>query len=310
MAKTIVAIDDDEKVLELVSGILQKDYNIKPFSIPEEAVSTLKQGLNPDLIICDVMMPNMTGFEVHKAVRSIPNLVSIPFLYLTALDDKSYFRKGMLLGADDYITKPFLSKDLREAVNIRFLRAAEIKRDNADVDKALNVQSLGGFKVLYGRERIKWSVKKAAAAFLYLLHNNKSMPIDQMKKDLWREPVIDNTLHVLNLRLRKVISSFAKLEVNQGIVSLKLLCPYKWDIEEFQAAAQKALEASDFREVEGTLQVYKGEFLPNFDLPWAETQRVRYEEVYLQLLALSIEIAPDGTNKRVAKERLERFING
>ncbi len=308
MAKTIVVIDDDNKVLELVYGVLQKDYAIKPFSSPEEALEALKRGIKPDLIICDVMMPNMTGFEVHEAVRSITTLISVPFLYLTALDDKSYFRKGMLLGADDYITKPFLSKDLREAVSIRLSRAAEIQKD--DTNKSLVIQSLNGFKVLHGKERIKWSVKKAATAFLYLLYHGKSMHLEQMKKDLWREPIIDNTLHVLNLRLRKVISSFAKLEVSQSMASLKLLCPYVWDAKEFEVKAKKALKEDDFREVENALQLYTGEFLPGFDVPWIDAQRALYEASYLELLELSIELSPDATNKRVAKERLERFVNG
>ncbi len=313
MAKTIVVIDDDRQVLELVNGILQKEYTIKPFSDPKEALTALRKGARPDLIISDVMMPELTGFELHEAVRSIPNLISVPFLYLTALDDKTYFRKGMLQGADDYITKPFLAKDLRKAVSMRLLRTAEIQQvedENVSTNTMLVIQSLGGFKALYSKEQIKWNVKKAAAAFLYFLHSNKSIPIEQIKKDLWWEPVVDNTVHVLNLRLRKVVSPFANLEVSQGLISLQLTCSYKLDAKEFQTKAQKALEKREFHEIDKALQAYKGEFMPSFDLPWVGEQRAKYENFYLQLLELSVEVAPDGTNERVARERLDRFING
>lgn len=307
MSKTIIVIDDDPKVLELVTAILKPDYTIKSFSDPKEAVKALNEGVKPDLIICDIMMPEMTGFEVHEAVRSMSALISVPFLYLTALDERESFRKGMLLGADDYITKPFLAKELRESVKIRFDRAVEIQQD---VDQVLSIQSLGGLKVIYGQERINWNVKKAAAAFLYLLYHQESISLEKMKQDLWWEAVVDNTLHVLNLRLRKVITPFAKLEVRHGRATLEMLCPYTWDAREFDAKAKEALESLSFRKIEDALQIYKGNFLPNFDLPWTEEIRSQYDNIHFELLKLSPEVAPDATNKRVARERLERFIDG
>src|SRR5207247_8380841 len=73
----------------------------------------------PDLILCDVMMPEMDGFAVLEALRAEPRLAEIPFIFLTALDDRSSTRRGMTLGADDYLPKPFTRNELMEAVNSR-----------------------------------------------------------------------------------------------------------------------------------------------------------------------------------------------
>ena len=73
----------------------------------------------PDLILCDVMMPEMDGFAVLEALRSEPRFAEIPFIFLTALDDRSSMRRGMNLGADDYLPKPFTRNELLEAVNSR-----------------------------------------------------------------------------------------------------------------------------------------------------------------------------------------------
>ncbi len=73
----------------------------------------------PDLVLCDVMMPEMDGFGVLEALRADPRLSAVPFIFLTALDDRPSMRRGMNLGADDYLPKPFTRNELMEAVNSR-----------------------------------------------------------------------------------------------------------------------------------------------------------------------------------------------
>lgn len=74
----------------------------------------------PDLIICDVMMPEVDGYEVLSALRQVPATATIPFIFLTAMVDKADIRQGMNLGADDYLTKPFTRAELLGAVSSRF----------------------------------------------------------------------------------------------------------------------------------------------------------------------------------------------
>ncbi|MEO0351012.1 MAG: response regulator [Cyanobacteria bacterium P01_A01_bin.15] len=78
----------------------------------------------PDLIICDVMMPELDGYDVLQALRQDPKTLAIPFIFLTALANKSDIRRGMVLGADDYLTKPFTRSDVLTAVETRLQKQA------------------------------------------------------------------------------------------------------------------------------------------------------------------------------------------
>lgn len=76
----------------------------------------------PDLIICDVLMPELNGYDVLRALRQDPMSATIPFIFLTANADKADIRRGMELGADDYITKPFTRVELLGAIATRFAK--------------------------------------------------------------------------------------------------------------------------------------------------------------------------------------------
>ena len=78
----------------------------------------------PDLIMCDVMMPELDGYDVLRALRQEPKTAAIPFIFLTALADKGDIRQGMVLGADDYLTKPFTRSDVLSAVASRLHKQA------------------------------------------------------------------------------------------------------------------------------------------------------------------------------------------
>lgn len=78
----------------------------------------------PDLIMCDVMMPELDGYDVLQALRQDPKTLAIPFIFLTALANKGDIRRGMVLGADDYLTKPFTRSDVLTAVETRLQKQA------------------------------------------------------------------------------------------------------------------------------------------------------------------------------------------
>ena len=82
----------------------------------------------PDLILCDVMMPELDGHGVLEALRRDESTASIPFIFLTAKGEKEDRRDGMNLGADDYLTKPVARLDLLEAIQARLLRAQQTRR--------------------------------------------------------------------------------------------------------------------------------------------------------------------------------------
>lgn len=105
--KKILVVDDKLEVVELVTATLQgEDYQIINASDGEEALEKIGKE-KPDLVLLDVIMPKMDGLAVLSEVKKDPKTKEIPIIMLTAKGQKSDEKKGIELGAEDYITKPF-----------------------------------------------------------------------------------------------------------------------------------------------------------------------------------------------------------
>jgi signal transduction histidine kinase len=128
--KKILVIEDElavrENLLELLDA---EDFEAVGADNGKEGVE-LAQTHQPDLIICDVMMPELDGFGVLASLRSCQCTAAIPFIFLTAKADKMDLRQGMSLGADDYLTKPFTRAELLEAISIRFQKKAILEQQS------------------------------------------------------------------------------------------------------------------------------------------------------------------------------------
>lgn len=122
----ILIIEDEFQVLENTEEILELGgYRVVTASNGFDGLEAVRRE-QPDLIICDVMMPKMDGYGVLEALRADPQLALIPFIFLTAKADRADQRQGMTLGADDYLTKPFTPKELLATVATRFQRQANV----------------------------------------------------------------------------------------------------------------------------------------------------------------------------------------
>jgi len=125
----ILVIEDDLKVRTNIKLLLEEEgYKVFCAATGEEGVPLALEIL-PDLIICDIMMPGMDGYEVLKRLSEDRSITPIPFIYLTAKVEKEDLRTGMQLGADDYIFKPFRAEDLLRAVSIRLKKYQLIKEE-------------------------------------------------------------------------------------------------------------------------------------------------------------------------------------
>src|SRR5204863_2093492 len=92
----------------------------------------------PWVIVCDIMMPELDGYGVLHLLRKNPDTLNIPFIFLTAKTERSDFRKGMEMGADDYITKPFDDMELLNAVEIRLKKADILEQQYATGAPGIN----------------------------------------------------------------------------------------------------------------------------------------------------------------------------
>ena len=133
--KKILVIEDNNEVRENIGEILELS-NYKVFTA-ENGKTGVELALRelPDMIICDIMMPVLDGYGVLHLLNKHIETYGIPFIFLTAKAEKTDLRKGMEMGADDYLTKPFDSIELLNAIEIRLRKSESIKQHAAKNDK-------------------------------------------------------------------------------------------------------------------------------------------------------------------------------
>jgi CheY-like chemotaxis protein len=123
----IVVMEDDSSTRVLVSAVLRKEgYDVMAAEDGAQGLALIREHL-PDLIISDVQMPVLDGFGVLQAVRSEEATATTPIILLTSLADRSNMRYGMTTGADDYLTKPFMPQELRDAVNAQLTKLVRVE---------------------------------------------------------------------------------------------------------------------------------------------------------------------------------------
>jgi CheY-like chemotaxis protein len=103
----VLVVDDEPFIIRSLSFVLRKDdYEVVEARNGEEALGRIRE-IHPDLVFMDVMMPKLTGFEVTKEVRSDPGLQNVRIVLLTAKGQEADKQRGLEVGADEYMTKPF-----------------------------------------------------------------------------------------------------------------------------------------------------------------------------------------------------------
>ncbi len=122
MKEKIIVIEDDGEIRKNLTILLEEEgYVVKCAADGKTGLSMISNE-KPDLIICDIVMPGISGHEVFNEVNKIFKSPQIPFIFLTAKTDKDFFRFSMNLGADDYIFKPYKAKELLNSVKLRLNR--------------------------------------------------------------------------------------------------------------------------------------------------------------------------------------------
>lgn len=150
MSDTVLIIEDSVDIRENTAELLElAGYNVFTANNGKDGLDRAKKD-KPDLILCDIMMPELDGYGVLQAIENLPDMVGTPFVFLTAKADKGDFRKAMDLGADDYLTKPFGGEDLLKIVSARLKKNQVLKAKyknnleglNSFIDSAKTIQNI------------------------------------------------------------------------------------------------------------------------------------------------------------------------
>ena len=137
---TVLVVDDAADNLEVISGLLKGLYKVKVPANGEKGLQIARSDSPPDLILLDIMMPEISGYEVCTQLKADPATHHIPIIFLTALSSAEDERKGLELGAEDYVTKPISPAILRARVktHLRIKAAVDFLRDkNAWLEREL-----------------------------------------------------------------------------------------------------------------------------------------------------------------------------
>ncbi len=176
--KKILLIEDNLEMRENTQEILEF-ANFEVLTAENGKVGIqMARDQAPDLILCDIMMPEMDGYGVLYLLNKDPKTAGIPFVFLTAKADKSDMRKGMNLGADDYLTKPYDEMELLDAIDSRFKRSEIIKKDFSN--------DLVGLNAFFDEIRGKDALTK--------LSMNRKSRTYKRKENIYYESEYPNTL--------------------------------------------------------------------------------------------------------------------
>jgi len=179
----IMIVDDDPNIAQLVKLYLEKDgYQTVTCSRGDEALEQFRQN-PPGLMILDLMLPGMDGWQVCRAVRQISQ---IPIIMLTAKDETFDKVLGLELGADDYVTKPFDTKELVARVKavLRRTQGPEAEKSDSLSFPGLTV-SLSRYEVFYEGEKVEMPPKELEVLYFLASHPNQLFTRGQLLDRVW-----------------------------------------------------------------------------------------------------------------------------
>jgi DNA-binding response OmpR family regulator len=205
----ILVVDDEEDVVEVVSHFLrQEGYNVDTAFDGQEALEKVDSGTH--LMVLDVMMPRMDGYDVCKQIRSRVETETIPIIFLSAKTEEDDQIKGLMMGADDYLTKP-----VSPQVIVAHVKAV-LRRSGVEESRMLTVDNLTIFEDEYRATLDGKDLGLTLTEFellRYLVrHPRKAFTRQQLLETIWQDAmmVTERTVDAHIKNLREKLGSFAR----------------------------------------------------------------------------------------------------
>ena len=208
--KRILVIDDDTELLDLLNEVL-RGASFEPIlcHTGSEGIQKAIQ-IDPDLVLLDVNLPGMDGFDVCRRLREQPSTRTVPIIMLTAADQIEHRVRGLELGADDYLPKPFHSKELIARINAR-LRRSQLSTDEAKPIRLGNLEMAPvSLEVHIGGTLIRLTHFEFELLRYFVERPNQVIARAKLLGDLWPDSVVtDRTVDTHIANLRRKINAFS-----------------------------------------------------------------------------------------------------
>lgn len=215
----ILVVDDEPAMLQLIRRVLEKDRHL--VSLISDAQTALNMNFSKyDLILLDIMMPGLDGFEFCSQIRSY---VDCPIIFLTAKIQEADIVRGLGLGADDYITKPFGTDELRARVN------AHLRRDSREKKNAFSISGivfqLSAKEAEFQGEKLPLTKSEYEICEYLALHHGQTFTREQIYEAVFGfDGESDSSVistHIKNIRSKLTAYQLAPIETVWGV-------GYKW----------------------------------------------------------------------------------
>ena len=207
--KTILVVDDERDLLDLIEYNLKKEgYDVLKAEDGLEGIRLAKK-YNPNLVLLDIMMPNMDGLEVIDMFKANESLRDTPIVFLTARADEKTELKGLDKGADDYLTKPISPKKLVSRINAVLRRLENKGGDGRYAEAVIRVHDLTVDKERYivtkGEQEFKLPKKEFELLYFLALRKGKVLDRQTLLNQVWGNDiyVIDRTVDVHVRKIRE-----------------------------------------------------------------------------------------------------------
>lgn len=317
----ILCIDDEEIILELIEAQL---IDFEPILTKCTSVQQAKEALaesstTPDLILCDIMMPGTVGYKFHEYLKSDSNLLKIPFIYVTALYSEDDYRKGMLQGADGYLTKPFTQNELIQEIQ-HVLRRHE-DYISTEIQDSAYIKLLGGQNVRVNGDLEPAPDRGAEQVVYYLILQGRDVTIKRIDvmTALW-ESISQSGFRSVLSRAKRWSDAWANWSVDRTTISFSLKDHSQCDLYLLEDLLDKlnvpdaildakALDAKvviDPDVIKEIAALYQGELLPSFPEAWAGSRRTYLSEAVKTLYVEALD--PSVLPRRYARA-IKRIID-
>ena len=214
--KRILVVDDEQDLCEILL------YNLKAAGYEAEAafsgeMAIKKEPSQYDLLILDVMMPGMSGFELAKKLKSDPTTSNLPIIFLTAKDTENDTLEGFGLGADDYVTKPFSVREVVARVKAVLTRSLQKRIEEKLISFEGLVIDLNKKTTMVDGESVNLTKTEFELLGLLLRHRGQVFSRQQIFDAVWPEDVVvsDRTVDVNITRMRKKIGRYSSCIVSR-----------------------------------------------------------------------------------------------
>ncbi|HXV67742.1 MAG TPA: response regulator transcription factor [Nitrospira sp.] len=219
--KKILIVEDERDILQLVKLYLEKEgFRTATAMTGPEALKQVKEG-TPDLVVLDLMLPDMDGLEVCRRLRAVPETAMLPIIMLTAKAEESDTIVGLELGADDYVTKPFSPKALVARVKAMLRRLDRTPANGAHQYRYGPLTlDLGRHEVSLGKEEVPLTAKEFGLLEHLLRHPGRVLTRDVLLSAVWGYDYYGTT-RTVDVHIRRLKQKLPFLE--EAIVAVKSL---------------------------------------------------------------------------------------